>query len=349
MSAEPASETIRIRAYEPGDEHGLAALFGRCFGREISARHWLWKLKQTDAGYENVWVVTAGEAYVGQYVGVPVEARVQGRIRPAIVVGDTMVDPSMRRRGVLTRMGRHAHESWRRAGVCFAIGLPNEQWGSRAGALGWEPLFPLRWMIRVLRPEAVLARRLGLGRLARMTAVGAAWRRSVGRAVQDRRIAVDTLRAPSADLDAVAEKAADASTVSLARGASWIERRYMSCPSTDYEVLVARRDGVPLGYAVYRMRGGAAAHAVVAELVADGEAAHGALAAEIERRALAAGADAMTVLAVPGTADYRLWKRCGFFPRTAAFTLQFVPLQTEMRRVRGIHAWRFMGGDFDVV
>jgi hypothetical protein len=33
---------------------------------------------------------------------------------------------------------------------------------SRAAALGWQRLFPLRWLLRVIRPTALAARKLGV-------------------------------------------------------------------------------------------------------------------------------------------------------------------------------------------
>jgi len=345
------TDDIRIRAYQPGDEHGLAALFGRCFGTEISAAHWLWKLKSVTASYENVWVVTAGEQHVGQYVGVPVDAWVNGTIRPAIVILDTMVDPTMRRRGILTRMGQHAHDNWRRAGVHFGIGLPNQQWGSRAAAIGWLQLFPFPWLMRVIRPESILARRLGLAGLSRLTAAGAAWRGLTGRNSSDPEIVVQELQEPHPDLDVIADSGTDRSVLTLVRGAAWVEQRYLSCPSTDYQVILARRARVPVGYAVYRVRRNGFARVIVTELItsANDATAFDALVGEIERRSLASGAEAILTLSAAGTVDYRRWRRGGYFPRKHAFTLQFVPLQPEMREMRDVHDWHFMGGDFDVV
>ena len=41
-----------------------------------------------------------------------------------------MTDPEYRRQGILTAIARLAYDTWRKAGIPFVLGLPNEQWGS---------------------------------------------------------------------------------------------------------------------------------------------------------------------------------------------------------------------------
>src|SRR5258706_11274886 len=164
-----------IRAYRPGDERALVALFERVFGRAISEAHWRWKLKQPASPVENVWLAVHGDAPIFQYAGIPTRYRLPTGEVTAMVSVDTMTAPEFQRRGLLGSVGRHVYETWRAAGVPFVIGLPNERWGSRAGALGWEPLFSLQWLARPLRPEAILARRLEWPAPARLTALGVLW------------------------------------------------------------------------------------------------------------------------------------------------------------------------------
>lgn len=342
---------IKIRPYQPGDEHGLVDLFGRCFGREISLAHWQWKMKSSSADYENIWVAMDRNRYVGQYTGVPFDAWIRGRRRPAIAPVDAMVDPEMRRRGVLTRMVNHAHENWHRAGVYFAVGLPNEQWGSRATALGWVPLFPLRWLVRILRPESVLARRLGIESLARLTPVGAFSRRLMRRVQADQDISVQEVHEAHRDFDVIANDARRPEAIQLVRGSTWVDRRYLRCPSADYHVLLAKRGDDPVGYAVYSLRGSTPVQATMTEVVtkSNDQAAYFTLAIDVERRCLETRADMIRTLSVPGTLNYQRLSHCGFLPGRGAFMLQYVPLQPEMQAVRSLEDWHFEGGDFDVV
>jgi predicted N-acetyltransferase YhbS len=344
------SGEIEIRAYQPGDEHGLVALFGRCFGRDIDVEHWLWKVQQPRTDYENVWVAIADGEHVGQYVGAPIRGWVKGQNKPAIMVFDVMVDPRMRRRGLLTSLGSRAHQEWIAAGVQYVIGLPNEKWGSRAAALGWQPVFPLQWLVWVLRPEAVFARRSGVPAIRHASSLGNVWRSLAGRSVRaDPSICIEKLPRADSSLDEVADSMQH--TYGTVRGTNWSRWRYFDCPSTRYHTLLAKRDGQPVGNAVYRFKGENPVNAIVPEILAvnDDQGVRNALMREIVDRCLAAGAETIMTLAVPGTPNYRAFRRCGFIPRRAAFTVQYVPLQSGMTGITDALDWDLMGGDFDVV
>lgn len=339
---------VEIRGYQPGDERGLVALFGRAFGRSTTEQHWLWKFRQSQTSYENVWIATADGDYVGQYAGVPVRGRSKGETTTAIAVFDAMVDPRMRRQGLLTSMGARAQKAWADAGVRFVTGLPNEQWGSRAAALGWKPAFPLQWLVWVLRPEGVLARRSGIPALRQWRGLGQLWRGVAGRSLEpNSAITVAELEESVAHLDSIAESPGNSS--GTVRGASWCQWRYFDCPSGDYHVLLACRNGNPAGYAVYRTRGESPVNAVLPELLVadDDQEVRNALVGDIIKRCLDAGADTISTLAVPGTPNHRALGNCGFMPRRAAFTVQYVPLQSD-RDAIGLD-WLLTGGDFDVV
>jgi hypothetical protein len=344
-------DEVKIRAYSTSDEQALVALFGRCFGREISQGHWQWKFLSAEAEYANVWVATRGEQIVGQYAGIPYEAWVEGEPRPVIDIVDAMVDPTMRRQGVLVRMGSRAHECWRNAGVYFGYGLPNQQWVSSASTLGWEYLFPLCWMIRVLRPEQILATRIGLTGISRLRAIGTLARSLFGCPRRDPTVVTSILGTSTAALDQIATSAIPRKKITLVRGANFVARRYLRCPSADYQVVVAFRDDKPIAYAVYKIRGNTACQGVLVELIAppDDYGVRLTLLYDIEDRCLAAGAQSLLTLAVPDTDDYRLLRKCGYFRRRAAFGAQFVPFESRMRRMIAKENWQNIAGDYDVV
>ena len=134
----------------------MLALYERVFRRPISREHWRWKLVGRGDPIANVWVVEIGGRLVFQYAGIPTRVQHCGRECWAMVSVDTMADPVHRGRGLLTRVATAAYDHWRKAGVPFVLGLPNEQWGSRAAALGWTPVGELRWWVRYLDPLGLL-------------------------------------------------------------------------------------------------------------------------------------------------------------------------------------------------
>ena len=306
-------------------------------------------MQSTGVDYQNIWVAMYEGRHVGHYAGIPVDAWVRGVRTPAIAPVDAMVDPQLRRRGILTALVTRAHEHWRRAGVCFCFGLPNEQYD--AAALGWVPLFPFRWHRRILRPEAVAARVSGVNLLVRLTLVGAISRRLLRRAQTDPQISTQEIFGTHRDLDIIADSSRRVDCVHFIRGSDWVNRRYLSCPSSEYHVHLAKRDDDPVGYAVYGLRGTTVVTATITEVVSrlDDSLVYPTLVAAVEKRCLDACVETISTLSIPGSESCRQLKRCGFIPRRAAFELQYVPLQLGMTALTSIEEWHIEGGDFDVV
>ena len=343
-----------IRAYQPGDEHALVALFARVFGRSITEAHWLWKLKGRPSPVENVWLAVHDDRPIFQYAGIPVHYRLPNGERHAMVSVDTMTDPHFQRRGLLTQVGQYAYDAWRAAGVSFVIGLPNQRWGSRTGALGWVELFPLQWLVRPLRPASMIARRVTAPAVSRFTPLDAIWNSYWTRRSQhDATIHIRPVTDAGPEFDALWQAACDGIPISVVRDSAWVAWRYLNPPSFDYRLLLAERAGQPVGYAAYRLdessgrKVGALAELFVGR---DDVKARDMFVRRVVEELRAAGAEVVATLAVPGAALYRAFRRAGFFPR-AAFSVQIVPLQPDlpMEILRDPQQWSLAGGDFDVI
>jgi hypothetical protein len=355
-SAHAQSRTWTIRAYRPGDEEELTALFLRVFGRPITAAHWRWKLKQLPSPVENVWLAVDDDRPIFQYAGIPVRYHLPGGDTTIMVSVDTMTDPGFRRRGLLTEVGQSTYAAWREAGVPFVIGLPNQQWGSRTGALGWDLLFPLRWLIRPLRPEAVLARRLRLPALARLAPVGALWSSVWDRAIRpDATVRIRPIDRAGPEIDRLWRACLADARLSVVRDSAWVHWRYLTTPALTYHVVLAERAGQPVGYLAYRLEeNDGRTWGYIAELQtpqADAKARY-ALIAHAIAHLRAAGAEVVLALAVPGTWMYGAFRRAGFiWGRRGFFTVQVVPLDPSlpMDLLRDPQNWNMAGGDFDVI
>ena len=233
----PDPSAIRVRPYRAGDEHELAALFRRSFGRPSTDAHWRWKLRWPECPVDNVWLAQAEDRLVFQYAGIPTRFSLNHRPADMMVSVDTMTAPEFRRRGLLTRVASEAYARWRDAGIAFVMGLPNDQWGSRSDALGWQPLFPLQWLARPLHPEVILARRWRAPLLNRATLPAALWN-----GLWDARVRAD----PSVRLEQVSA-AGDAFddlwrtvepgwALSTIRDRRWVDWRFLKSPTRAYSV-----------------------------------------------------------------------------------------------------------------
>ncbi len=350
----PDGGSVTIRPCRADDERGVLDLFEKSFGRPLSAEHWRWKLHQQPCAVDNVWLATADEKPIFHYAGIPTRFLLSQTIVATMVSVDTMTAPEFRRRGLLTRVAAHVYSAWRAADVAFVIGLPNQQWGSRAAALGWLPLFPLQWLIRPLHPEATLARRLNLPVLRQVKAPAALWNRFLRRRLR-RDVRVETTVVRSADMafDHIWERCRSEWMFSTVRDSAWINWRFLCAPSRAYEVTVARRAGVPTGYAVHSFVGTAdRRHAYLADLLVSrsDSASRDSLLREVIELAQRARAESLSTLAIPGTPLFRQLRRLGFFPRHA-FSVQLLPLRAGLpiELMRDPSQWNLAGADFDVV
>lgn len=345
---------IAVRPYRSGDEFALVELFQTAFGRRISVAHWNWKLKGQPSAVENVWLAASDERPVFQYAGIPMRLTLAGATATAMVSVDTMTAPDFRRRGLLTQVARQVYAAWGAGGIAFVIGLPNEQWGSRAAALGWQRLFPLQWLVRPLRPEAMLAHRLRMPILGRAGLAGTLWNRYLSDRVRpDPGVRTERVRQAHAGFDELWERCAGDATFSTVRDRKWVDWRFLASPSRRYEVTIAHRTGRPAGYSAHSLlTNGDRTTAHLAELfVAKGDdASRDTLLHELLRELLAGSAEYLITLAVPGTPNFRWLRKAGFLAGPA-FSVQFVPLAAHLplESMRDPANWCLSGADFDVI
>jgi hypothetical protein len=343
----------RIRPYRPGDERALVALWTEAFGRPMSEAHWRWKAKGRPSPVENVGVAVDGDDRpIFQFVGIPCPAIVLGRPRTVMVGADVVTAPEFRARGVFTATARRLFDSWRAAGVALILGLANDRWRSRADVLGYERYFRLERLIRPLHPERLLARKTRLAAARRLSGVARLWNWTWDRSAP-RDIVVRELERATPEIDALWARAAGAVRTSLVRDRAWVAWRYCDIPERAYRVTLAERNGIPSGYAAYRLvpgEHGAAVH--LPEVFAPGDRmVFRALVRDVVQRAIAHDADSILTLATPGTTAHRELARAGFLFARGGWPLEVVRLDETIARapLRDPTAWWLAGGDFDVI
>lgn len=354
MSSAGYSGSFTIRPYRPGDERVLVELWEEVFGRPMTEDHWRWKLKHLPSPVENVGLaVTEDDRPVFQIGGIPCRFLLLGREATVMVAVDAMTAPPYRRRGLLARVGRHTWDQWQSAGIPLVLGLPNEQY-NRA-VLQWQPLFRLAWMIRPLRPERLLARRLKLPALSRVRIFGSLWNSLWdGWSRGSAQVRVRELEQAGAEVDLLWRNCYGAFDFSIVRDSAWLNWRYFAAPHHRYRVVLAEREEQPVGYVVYRVEQGTGRRfGFIPEIFHDPEDGEGlrVLITEVLRRLRAEGAEAVATLAVPNTVLYRTFRRAGFLFSWGSFSVEcaLFDQRLTMALLRRPEAWHVAGGDFDVV
>ena len=348
-----SSEHVTIRSYQSGDEHDLVTFLGGPFDHAAGLEHYRWKLRHWPSTAANVWLGTAGGKPVFHYGGIPLRFSLNGSVVPAMISVDAMTAPKFRRQGLLTRGASSAFAEWKARSVAFTLGLPNERWGSRVEALGWQRLFPLQWLIRPLRPEVFAARRLGIPWLRHATIIGAVWKRMFeSPSHRHPQIELEEITRVDDRFDDLWDRLRKDAGFCAVRDSAWVQWRFLSSPSRKYDVTLARRGRVPVGYAAtYIARDASKTSAFLAELIglSNDPSGQESLLAEVIASANDAGADVVAALAVPGTAPYALLLRARFL-RGPAFPVHIVPFaDLPISRMREPGNWYLNGADFDVI
>lgn len=347
-----STEEWQLRRYCDGDETGIAALFGRGFGQVRDPASWRWKYRARGKAQVQVWLaVDHDHEPIFHYGAVPRSLDGPEGHRPALVAFDAVADPRFRRRGVFSAVMEEAHSTWRDSGFSCILGLPNEQWGSRVDAFDWRALFPLRWQIRLLRPETLLAQKTGLSALRGLKFLGwlacSSW--PGGR---DPALETTSDRPRPEDIQELWKSCRRDGKTGLERNRGWLDDRFVSCPDHDYRFLTATRHGSLAGYLVYRFDA-STLYGFIAEILTrpSDRATRKFLLRACVDRLREEGATAIASLAVPGTELSTSLRKAGFLFSWGSFTVRCVPLDPDLSidELRSARNWWLCGGDFDVI
>ena len=170
-----------------------------------------------------------------------------------------MTAPEFRRQGILLHLGEEANRHWRASGYAVVVGLPNEQWGSRTRMLGWQTLFPLEWLRFPLhlgrvasRPGKVPRLLQGPAYLAGEAGARLLVRPRVGSLARQTGLSVEEATAAGEEFDRLWAALEGAYASCVVRDASYVQWRFLDALPVPYKVLLARREGEPVGYIAYR-------------------------------------------------------------------------------------------------
>lgn len=347
MSSEP-------RPCTDADLPAVLALHERAHGRAADATHWRWKHGRPRAAQAGSFIVTEPDGRaVHYYGGIPTHLVLGAERYVAVQNCDVTTDPERRRRGLLTRTASVAAEAWSAAGVSVVFAIPNERWGSRYQAAGYQAVSRLRLLVRPLRLEAAITRRLGLPTPARLGPLSWAWRRLwrprgsdvvVSGAV--RQLAVEL----GAELTRAWERVRPSDRVMVDRDAAYLAWRYLDCPSRCYQLLVARRDSALCGWVVVAEPDETGTGAV-AELIAhrSDEAARRALLEAAANCLLEQGARSMSAMVPDEPELIGSFRWAGFVRGGAQIAGSAIFINPESSSRVASARWQQWGGDWDVV
>jgi hypothetical protein len=327
----------------------LLTLYKEVFGRERSEEDFRWKLLGRASSVDTVWVAADGERIVGQHAGIPMMLKLGDRVVPAMHAVEAMTHADYRREGMLTVLGGALYGHWREQDIPLVMGLPHPGWGSRAFALGYREAFTLRWISKPLDLVAILRNKLN-------SQYANAVKKDTT-AIPSRHYGLLDLTprdAAGKEFDALWQTAGPRYHSAVVRDAAWVRWRYMDAPGTPFTVLLASREGTPVGYIAYRVVTlGNRRIGRIADLFSspdDQPSIRGLVRAATENMR-ARGADSAVALVAAGSTLYAHLRGQGFVLSRGEYKASFIPFSAEfpLEALNDPGRWLLTGGDFDVV
>lgn len=339
----------QVRAYQPGDADGIAALFEAVYHKPMSRAQSQWKLRTLPTPTENEWVAEADGRIVGHYAVTPLRFMVNEREVMVPHTCDVMTHPAFRRSGIFGALSRRANECWQTTAAPFKIGFP--QWeilGSVLAEVGWQRVVRVIWLKCVLQPIGFLARKLGLKiadtRAATTVRVAAARTRHGS-------VEVAPSAEASGEFDQLWRAVARSHTISVVRDRAWVQWRHFDAPEVAQRVLVARRDGAPCGYVAYRIQYDTQkAWAVMVDCFSapqDHETVR-ALVQRVKNELVAQGVESIVALVPHGSPLHGALRRAGFWSTRRGYDFSIVPY-TQPSVGMNPRDWFLTGAESDVV
>ena len=245
---------FQVAGREDGEE--INALFNRSFEQRRSAAHYAWKFWDGPGGAPHgvIAVEKEGGKVLAIATGVAKKVWLDGRERRTLLLCETSSDPAARGGGKLFRgaMAGLASTIVEDAGIRWCFGGQSTDTAIKVGKrwFGYHELFVLQpWEFR-LSIEPALRRRLG--GLGAALAAPADAVRAAGWKDRAAGCSFEEVSRCGPEFDALFARYRDRYRLVMWRDAETLNWRYFDCPVPGHRILLARRDGEPVGYVVWR-------------------------------------------------------------------------------------------------
>ncbi len=238
-------DTVFMRGYRVGDEHGILSMFNEVFKQNRTLDHWYWKFRDNPFGNRLISeAVTEDGTLAAHYCGYPVPFHSKWK-EPgefvALHIGDTMTHPRFRTLGlgttsVLKRVTSHFYSRLCRSGFPFNYGFNTgniRKFGQRF--LQYEPISEIRYLVRDLKPP-------------RSTTPGLFRKLISG-------LRVERVLQVTEEYDRFFAEVAGDYGLLVKRSARYLKWRYLDCPDRVHELYALRRRRELLGWGVFLPRG----------------------------------------------------------------------------------------------
>jgi GNAT superfamily N-acetyltransferase len=291
MTEPPARGAWETVPYAPAHRPGVLRLMAEVQGHATSAEEFIWYFERNPATAPNIYLAIHGGKIVGVSCHNAFRLWLDGAERLVSFPLNVLTDAAYRGQGIFSRLESANEEHAQRNGVSLMLSFPNRQSTPIfVGKLGWREMRGPAYLVHPLRIDRVLALR------------APAWLASLGRAgnplAARLRGGLGGLALARFDRfddtsDALFRRVRTRWGMCFARGAEYLNWRYVGVPGKDYRCYQVRRAGEALGYLVLGVTEKLGLRlGFVADALLDDDSAYGALQAWAVRLLADEGVDA---------------------------------------------------------
>lgn len=331
------ADSIEIRAYRPGDEHGLLQGYNQSFPTPRSLAHWNWKFRDNPTGQVQIIVADhEQDGIVGCYAMLPVRVQMEGQEQIAAQGLDMWVLPQYRmhgpRPGLFVHLGNKNYELFTGPGEgqCrfqYGWAVPNWRIGQRY--LRYENIRDWDFLFRVVPPGGLPAR------------------------PSSDALVVQKVERFAADVDALWARLKDESQLAIVRDQRYLNWRYADAHDAVYDLYECReRSGGALrGVMAYRRTEFLfpdSAKIVDWLCPVDDDDTMVALVAQAERRASETGASVLATMFPQMNPRFLKFQDLGYRVFGTEYFLVVVPCDRHTMRFYREH-WFHTLGDSDLL
>lgn len=334
------TDPVEIRAYRPGDEHGILSSYNQVFPTadgSIKPRgldHWRWKFEANPSGLIQITVAEHKEhGIVGSYPVLPLRMILEGERRICAQAVDLVVLPQFRRHGerpgLFVTLGKKNQELWGGSGKTeFHYGWAVPAWRIGQKYLGYENIRDWNFLFREASAGGIDARPL------------------------PPHLEVREVPRYGADVDLLWQRLEPTFRCATVRDAAYLNWRYADAHDFRYRLFECRdRDGALRGIAVFGVGDFLFPHTsfLVDWLVPlDDQDATVALVAAAEQQANREGTRALATLFNPIDPRSLQFQRLGFLVFGTTYFIGMAPFENRGTVFYRDH-WYLTCGDSDLV
>jgi hypothetical protein len=351
-----------LRDYEDGDEEQINPLLNQVYKINRDLPYWKWEFKGNPRGFNMVLAVD-GERIIGHLASLKRMIKMGDSEELASMEVEGVTHPEYQRQGIFVALGKRILSDLKKENVSMAYGFPNENALPGHRKLNCVELFKLHIMIRPVNfkriSNKIASNRIlgGLYSIGGRLAFKLFYRPRISQIDKDIKIRI--VNDFDRRFDEFWEKIKTQHDIILKRNSDYLHWRYKQCPTKQYKIFVAEKDGDIHAWAVVRtlekfgLKNGA-----IVDILAlpDCEDIVGNLLSNIEKHFVKERVDLMACSIPRSSIYYKILRKSGYMdcprrlnPKEEPFIIYPLSNDVDVERLKKASNWFITWGDTDVV